>query len=135
MTIRVVLADDHALIRAGFRALIDPADGIEVVGKAENGRQAVDLVRSTRADVVVMDIPMPVLYGLEAPCVITADGSLAGVRILVLTTFESDEYVVEALRAGASGLLGKASARPRCSKPSGRSQPVRHCSHRRPSVH
>ncbi|MFF3372182.1 response regulator [Streptomyces sp. NPDC002680] len=107
MTIRVVLADDQALIRAGFRALIETADDLEVVGEAGNGREAVDLVRATRADVVLMDIRMPEVDGLEATRRITADDSLAGVRVLVLTTFEMDENVLLALRAGASGFLTK----------------------------
>jgi len=107
VTIRVVLADDQALIRAGFRVLVDSAADLEVVGEAANGAQAVELLRSTRADVVVMDIRMPDVDGLEATRRISADENLAGVRVLILTTFELDEYVVEALRAGASGFLGK----------------------------
>ncbi|MGN9843899.1 response regulator [Nonomuraea sp. H19] len=107
MTIRVVLADDQALIRAGFRALIESADDLEVVGEAGNGQEAVDLVRGTRADVVLMDIRMPGTDGLEATRQITADDSLAGVRVLILTTFEMDENVLRALRAGASGFLNK----------------------------
>ena len=107
MTIRVVLADDQALLRAGFRVLIDSAPDLEVVGEASNGREAVDLVRRTRADVVVMDIRMPEVDGLEATQQIGADEDLAGVRVLILTTFELDEYVVQAIRAGASGFLGK----------------------------
>jgi len=107
MTIRVVLADDQALIRAGFRVLIDSAPDLEVVAEATNGAEAVEQLRSTRADVAVMDIRMPEVDGLEATRRITADEDLAGVRVLILTTFELDEYVVEALRAGASGFLGK----------------------------
>ncbi len=107
MTIRVVLADDQTLIRAGFRVLIDSAADLEVVGEASTGAQAVELVRSTRADVVLMDIRMPEVDGLAATRMITADEDLVGVRILILTTFEIDEYVFEALRAGASGFLGK----------------------------
>jgi DNA-binding NarL/FixJ family response regulator len=106
-TIRVLLADDQALIRAGFRALVDSAPDLEVVGEAANGREAVDLARSTRADVVLMDIRMPDGDGLAATREITADENLAGVKVLILTTFEIDEYVFEALRAGASGFLGK----------------------------
>jgi DNA-binding NarL/FixJ family response regulator len=106
-TIRVLIADDQALIRAGFRVLIDSAADLEVVGEAANGRQAVDLARSTRADVVVMDVRMPEMDGLEATRQICADEDLAGVKVLVVTTFEIDEYVVEALRAGASGFVGK----------------------------
>jgi DNA-binding NarL/FixJ family response regulator len=105
--IRVVLADDQGLVRAGFRALLDDAGDIEVVGEAGDGAAAVELARSTRPDVVLMDIRMPVLDGLEATRRIVADELLAGVRVLVLTTFELDEYVFEALAAGASGFLLK----------------------------
>ena len=105
--VRVLLADDQVLIRSGFRALVDSADDLEVVGEASDGAQAVALARSTRADVVVMDIRMPGVDGLEATRRICADEDLAGVRVLVLTTFELDEHVVEAVRAGASGFLGK----------------------------
>lgn len=107
MTIRVLLADDQALIRAGFRVLIDSAPDLEVVGEAANGREVLDLVRTTRADVVLMDIRMPEIDGLEATRRISSDDDLAGVRVLILTTFEIDEYVLQALRAGASGFLGK----------------------------
>jgi DNA-binding NarL/FixJ family response regulator len=107
MTIRVLLADDQALIRGGFRVLIDSASDLEVVGEAANGREAVELVRSARADVVVMDVRMPVMDGLEATRAICADENLVGVKVLVVTTFETDEYVVQALRAGASGFVGK----------------------------
>ena len=105
--IRVLLADDQHLVRAGFRALLDDAADIEVVGEAGNGAEAVELARSARPDVVLMDIRMPVLDGLEATRRIVADQLLAGVRVLVLTTFDLDEYVYEALRAGASGFLLK----------------------------
>ncbi len=105
--IRVLLADDQALIRAGFRVLLEAADGIEVVGEAEDGVQAVELARRQRADVVLMDIRMPGVDGLEATRRIEADERLAGVKVLILTTFESDEYVYEALHAGASGFLVK----------------------------
>lgn len=107
MTIRVVLADDQALIRAGFRVLLEGADGVEVVGEAVDGAQAVDLARRERADVVLMDIRMPGVDGLEATRRIAADENLAGVKVLILTTFESDDYVYQALRAGASGFLVK----------------------------
>ena len=107
MTIRVLLADDQNLIRAGFRVLIDSAPDLAVVGEASNGAEAVALARSTRADVVLMDIRMPELDGLAATRQIIADDDLAGVRVLILTTFEVDEYVLQALRAGASGFLGK----------------------------
>jgi DNA-binding NarL/FixJ family response regulator len=107
VTIRVLLADDQALLRAGFRVLIETAPDLEVVGEASTGREAVDLVRQTLADVVLMDIRMPDLDGLAATELINKDEDLAGVRVLILTTFEIDEYVFRALRAGASGFLGK----------------------------
>lgn len=105
--IRVLLADDQALIRAGFRALLDSAEDLEVVGEAVDGDEAVALARTLRADVLLMDIRMPGMDGLEATRHIAADEDLAGVRVLVVTTFESDEYVYEAIRAGASGFLVK----------------------------
>ena len=105
--IRVALADDQSLIRAGFRALIDSSDDLEVVGEASNGREVLAVLRSTAVDVVVMDIRMPEMDGLEATRNISSDPGLADVRVLVLTTFELDQHVFEALRAGASGFLGK----------------------------
>lgn len=105
--IRVLLADDQALIRAGFHALLDSAQDIEVVGEATDGATAVALARTAHADVVLMDIRMPGVDGLEATRRIAADEDLAGVRVLVLTTFETDEYVYEAIRSGASGFLVK----------------------------
>jgi len=105
--IRVLLADDQALIRAGFRVLVDAAEDLQVVGEAADGQQAVDLARRERADVVLMDIRMPRVDGLEATRRISADDDLAGVKVIILTTFESDEYVYQALRAGASGFLVK----------------------------
>ena len=107
MTIRVLLAEDQALVRAGFRGLLERTDDIEVVGEAANGSAAVRMTRSTHPDVVLMDIRMPVMDGLEATRRIVADERLAGVRVIVLTTFELDEYVFEALRVGASGFLLK----------------------------
>jgi DNA-binding NarL/FixJ family response regulator len=107
MTIRVLLADDQPLLRAGLKVLIDEAPDLEVVGEATTGLEAVELAKSARADVVLMDIRMPQLDGLAATRMITADDDLAGVRVLILTTFEIDEYVFQALRAGASGFLGK----------------------------
>ena len=105
--IRVALADDQALVRAGFRVLLDAEDDIEVAGEADGGAGAVSLVRRTRPDVVLMDIRMPEMDGLEATRRIVADEANASVRVLILTTFEVDEYVFEALRAGASGFLVK----------------------------
>ena len=107
MTIRVALVDDQALIRAGFRAIIDSAEDLEVVGEADDGTEAVELIRSTRADVVLMDIRMPGQDGITTARQIAADEDLAGVRVIVLTTFELDEYVVAAMEAGASGFLDK----------------------------
>ncbi|GAA1266634.1 response regulator transcription factor [Saccharothrix xinjiangensis] len=105
MVIRVVLADDQALVRAGFRLLLDTEDGFEVVGEAGDGAEAVRLAREHRPDVVVMDVRMPGVDGLVATRRVCAE--LPGVRVLVLTTFDVDEYVFEALRAGASGFLLK----------------------------
>jgi DNA-binding NarL/FixJ family response regulator len=105
--IRVLLVDDQNLIRAGIRVLIDSAPDLEVIGEAGNGREAVALARSARADVVLMDIRMPDMDGIEATRLITEDEDLAGVRVLILTTFEIDENVLRALRAGASGFLSK----------------------------
>jgi DNA-binding NarL/FixJ family response regulator len=105
--IRVLLADDQALIRAGFRVLVDSADDMEVVGEAADGAQAVALARRERADVVLMDIRMPNVDGLEATRLIAAEDDLAGVKVIILTTFESDEFVYQAIRAGASGFLVK----------------------------
>jgi DNA-binding NarL/FixJ family response regulator len=105
--IRVVLADDQELVRAGFRVLIESADDIEVVGEASDGEEAVAVVARERPDVVLMDIRMPNVDGLEATRRIRALDDAEGVRILILTTFDLDEYVHEALRAGASGFLLK----------------------------
>lgn len=107
MTVRVILADDQVLIRAGFRALVSSAPDLQVVGEAADGQEVLDLLAHTAADVVVMDIRMPRLDGLAATRAITTDPSLAAVRVLVLTTFELDEHVFEAMRSGASGFLGK----------------------------
>ena len=108
--IRVVLVDDQQLIRAGLRMLLEAEDDIEIVGEATDGEEAVAVVRDTRPDVVVMDIRMPGVDGLEATRRIVDDDDLAGVRILVLTTFELDEYVFESLRFGASGFIAKDAA-------------------------
>jgi DNA-binding NarL/FixJ family response regulator len=105
--IRVVVADDQDLVRAGFRVLIESADDIEVVGEASDGHEAVRVVTSELPDVVLMDIRMPTLDGLEATRQILSQEKARGVRVLILTTFDLDEYVHEALRAGASGFLLK----------------------------
>jgi DNA-binding NarL/FixJ family response regulator len=105
--IRVLLADDQALVRAGFRALLDAQDDIEVVAEASDGAEAVQLATQTVPDVVLMDIRMPLLDGLEATRRIVAEPRCADVRIVILTTFDLDEYVFEALRLGASGFLVK----------------------------
>jgi DNA-binding NarL/FixJ family response regulator len=105
--IRVVLADDQALLRAGIRALLDAEDDIDVVGEASDGAEAIALVRETEPDVVLMDIRMPGTDGLEATRQIAADARLSGTRVVMLTTFDLDEYVFEAVRIGASGFLVK----------------------------
>lgn len=105
--ITVLLADDQALIRTAVGDLVQHEEGLSVVGEAVNGQQAVDRVRALRPDIVLMDIRMPVLDGIAATRAICADPSLAGTRILILTTFEEDEYVLQALQAGASGFIGK----------------------------
>ncbi|MBO8194723.1 response regulator transcription factor [Streptomyces oryzae] len=105
--IRVLLADDQLLVRAGFRALLDAQPDIEVVGEAADGQEAVALVRELGPDLVLMDIRMPVVDGLAATRRITSDPELGEVKVVMLTTFELDEYVFEALRSGASGFLVK----------------------------
>jgi DNA-binding NarL/FixJ family response regulator len=107
MSIRVLLADDQTLVRSGFRALLERSEDIEVVGEAVDGAEAIERARATRPDVVLMDIRMPGIDGLEATRRITADEGLRTVRVIMLTTFELDEYVFEALHAGASGFLLK----------------------------
>jgi DNA-binding NarL/FixJ family response regulator len=105
--IRVVVADDQALVRGGFTVLLRSAGDIEVVGEAADGEEAVELARREQPDVVLMDIRMPRLDGVQATRAITADPRLGGTRVLVLSTFDLDEYVFEAIRAGASGFLLK----------------------------
>jgi len=107
VSIRVLLADDQALLRATFRLLIDSAPDMDVVGEAANGREAVTLTRSERADVVLMDIRMPGVDGIQATQEITAADDLRDVKIIMLTTFETEQLIVDALRAGASAYLGK----------------------------
>ena len=107
MTIRVLLADDQTLVRSGFRLLLERTDDIEVTGEASTGGEALERVRAERPDVVLMDIRMPVMDGIEATRGITHDAELADVRVIILTTFGHDEYVFDALHAGASGFLLK----------------------------
>lgn len=107
MTVRVLVVDDQALIRAGFAAILGTTPGVEVVGEAADGAAAVDSARRLRPDVVLMDIRMPGVDGITATAEICTDPALVDVRVVVLTTFESDQYVFAALRAGASGFLGK----------------------------
>ncbi len=107
MTIRVLLADDQALLRSAFRVLVDSEPDMEVVGEASEGAEAARLAAAHRPDVVLMDIRMPGTDGLAATRMISSDPALGRVKVVILTTFEVDEYVVGALRAGASGFLGK----------------------------
>ncbi|CAL9515079.1 response regulator [Streptomyces sp. NPDC057837] len=107
MSIRVLLADDQALLRATFRILIDSCADMEVVAEASDGREAVELTRAHRPDIVLMDIRMPGTDGLTATSTLCADPDLSATRVLILTTFETEDYVAQALRAGASGFLGK----------------------------
>ncbi|MEU3603706.1 response regulator transcription factor [Streptomyces sp. NPDC006798] len=107
MTIRVLLVDDQTLLRSAFRVLVDSEPDMTVVGEAADGAEGIELARSQRPDVVLMDIRMPGVDGLAATRLISADPELDGVRVVMLTTFEVDEYVVQSLRAGASGFLGK----------------------------
>jgi DNA-binding NarL/FixJ family response regulator len=107
MTISVAVADDQALVRVGFCGIIAATDGLTVVGEAPNGAEAVAIARSARPDVLLMDVRMPVLDGIEATRQITSSPASCGVRVIILTTFDLDEYVFGALRAGASGFLLK----------------------------
>src|ERR1039458_1996701 len=106
MSVRVVLVDDQALIRTGFKMILETEDDIEVVGEASDGEQAISMARSVRPDVVLMDVQMPTMDGLEATGRIVRDANIPS-RIVILTTFERDDYIFEALRAGASGFLLK----------------------------
>ncbi|MEV8363441.1 response regulator transcription factor [Streptomyces niveus] len=105
--VRVVVVDDQALMRAGFRALLDAEEGIEVVGEAADGQQGLDLVRRCVPDVALVDVQMPVMTGIETTRHIAADPALAGVHVVILTNYGLDEYVFDALRAGAAGFLLK----------------------------
>jgi DNA-binding NarL/FixJ family response regulator len=105
--IRAVLVDDQPLVRAGFRVLLDGEEDIEVVGEADDGVAALELIGALKPDVVLMDIRMPSMDGLEATRRIVADEKLSGVKVVMLTTFELDEYVFDSLRAGAAGFLVK----------------------------
>jgi DNA-binding NarL/FixJ family response regulator len=105
--IRILVADDQMLVRAGFRSLLDAEDDFEVVGEAADGSEAIQLSRERTPDIVLMDIRMPGLDGLEASKRILGDPALEGIRVIILTTFESDDYIFEALRLGASGFLVK----------------------------
>ena len=104
MTVRVLLADDQTLVREAFAMLVESARDMEVVGQAATGRQAVELARGVRPDLVVMDIRMPDLDGIEAARLIAADEDLADVRVLVLTTYDTDEYIVEAMDSILGGI-------------------------------
>lgn len=106
--IRILIADDHALVRAGFRALLEKLDDCEVVAEADDGREALRLVEQLRPDVVLMDVKMPSLNGLEATALITRD--YPSVRVVILSMYTTEEYVIQALRAGASGYLLKDAA-------------------------
>ena len=106
MTLRLILVDDQEMYRLGFRMLLETQEGVEVVGEAEDGRAAVDLIERVEADIVLMDVRMPRMNGIEATRTITRGGA-GGPRVIVLTTFDLDEYAFEAIRAGASGFLLK----------------------------
>jgi DNA-binding NarL/FixJ family response regulator len=107
MSLRVVVADDQALVRVGFRGIIDATPGFTVVGEAGNGKEAVEVARRARPDVILMDVRMPLMDGIEATRQITSAPETCHIRVLILTTFDLDEYVYAALRAGASGFLLK----------------------------
>lgn len=133
MTIRVLLADDQALLRSAFRVLVDSEPDMEVVGEASDGAEAVRLAGQERADVVLMDIRMPGTDGLAATRMISADPSLAHVRVVILTTFEVDDYVVQSLRAGCLRLSRQGQrARGTPRRDPGRGRMARHCCPRPP---
>ena len=125
--IRVLIADDEAVVRGGFRVLIDAEPGMIVVGEAGDGATAMEPARQTHPDVVLMDIRMPGVDGLRATQQITADPDLVGVHVLILTTFDHDEYVIEALGAGAAGFLIKTPNPSSCCAVSGSSPAVKPC--------
>jgi DNA-binding NarL/FixJ family response regulator len=126
-SIRILLAEDQPIVRAGFRALLQAQPDIDVVGEASTGTEAVSAARELRPDLVLMDVRMPEMDGLEATRMITATSELASTRVLVLTTFELDEYVFGALRAGASGFLLKGGERRTCWLPYASSRPASRC--------
>ena len=125
--LRVLVCDDQALIRAGFTTIIQAQPDLEVVGECGDGRTAVDLARRLRPDVVVMDVRMPVLDGIEATRLLAGAGVAHPVKVLVVTTFNLDEYVYEALRAGASGSCSRTPHRRSCCTASAPSRPVPRC--------
>ena len=129
--IRVLVADDQALVRGSFRLLVDTDPGLQVIGEAATGAEAIEIATRDKPDVLLMDIRMPVMDGIAATRQITASEQTAGVRVLILTTFDLDDYVYAALRAGASGFLLKDTGPPTCSPRSGSSPPVTRCSPRR----
>jgi DNA-binding NarL/FixJ family response regulator len=128
MSVRVLLVDDQALIRAGFRMILEAEEDIEVVGECADGTQAVDSVRRLKPDVVLMDIRMPEMDGIEATRLIA--GGDASPRVLMLTTFDLDEYVYDALQAGASGFCSRTRRPDSWPTASGRSPPATRCSRR-----
>jgi DNA-binding NarL/FixJ family response regulator len=129
--IRVAVADDQALVRSGFAVLLRSADDIDVVGEAADGKDAVALAQREKPDVFLMDIRMPEMDGLEATRRITGNDATAATHVLILTTFDLDEYVFEALRAGASGFLLRTRCPTICSPRSESSRAARRCSRRR----
>ena len=132
--IRILLADDQALIRSGIRSLLEAEDDIEVIAEATDGQQAVALAAEHRPDIALMDIQMPVLDGLEATRQIVADERLDSVRVVILTNFGSIEYIFRSLRAGASGFLLKSARRPSCCRRCGSSCAATRCSPRSPAA-